>query len=303
MKTQNNILVVGSIALDNIETIKGKKEKVLGGSATYFTIAASHFTEVRLVAVVGSDFTENNHAIFKKKNINTKNLQIVKGNTFAWGGKYNSDFSSRKTLFTELGVFKNFKPIIHNDHINTPIVFLGNIHPTLQLNVIKQINQNSLVITDTMNLWIDISLNELWKVIASTDIFLLNNEEAIQLTGTSNLKKASEILLSKGPETVIIKKGAEGSMIAGKENLDNIPIFPGIDVYDPTGAGDSFAGGFCGYLAKYGNKNLINAIIYGSAIASYTVSQFGVSGLKNIKLKDIEKRADIITNLLSKNHQ
>ena len=233
------------------------------------------------------------------QNIDNKNVQVIDGKTFAWGGKYSPDFSTRETLFTNLGVFEHFNPIIHSDHTSTPIVFLGNIHPKLQMNVINQMSDESLVITDTMNLWINISLNRLWDVIANTDIFLLDDEEAEQLTDTSNLIKAAEILLSKGPDTVIIKKGVKGSMIAGKENLDNIPVFPGVDVCDPTGAGDSFAGGFCGYLAKFGEENLIDAIIFGSAVASFTVSQFSVNGLRNIQLKDIEKRANVISNLLS----
>ena len=299
MKKPNPILTVGSIALDNLETIKGKKEKALGGSATYFAMAASHFTETRVVGVVGTDFTDDGHDIFNRKNINSNNIQIVEGETFAWGGKYADDFSSRDTLFTNLGVFENFKPKINPNHLNTPIVFLGNIHPELQMDVINQMSDDSLIITDTMNLWINISLNRLWDVIERTDILLLNDEEAEQLTGESNLKTAAELLLNKGPKTVIIKKGAKGSMICGETNLDDIPVFPGVDVSDPTGAGDSFAGGFCGYLAKFGTENLVDAIIYGSAIASFTVSQFSVDGLRNIKIDDIEERAEVISNLLS----
>ena len=299
MKKPNPILTVGSIALDNLETIKGKKEKTLGGSATYFAMAASHFTETRVVGVVGTDFTDDGHDIFNRKNINSNNIQIVEGETFAWGGKYADDFSSRDTLFTNLGVFENFKPKINPNHLNTPIVFLGNIHPELQMDVINQMSDDSLIITDTMNLWIDISLNRLWDVIERTDILLLNDEEVEQLTGETNLKTAAELLLNKGPKTVIIKKGAKGSMMCGETNLDDIPVFPGVDVSDPTGAGDSFAGGFCGYLAKFGTENLVDAIIYGSAIASFTVSQFSVDGLRNIKIDDIEERAEVISNLLS----
>ena len=304
MKNQNSILTVGSIALDNLETIKGKKEKMLGGSATYFAMAASLFVEVRVVGVVGTDFTDEGHNIFDSNNIDKKNLQVIDGKTFSWGGKYSNDFSTRKTLFTDLGVFENFKPKIDKEHINTPIVFLGNIHPDLQMDVINQMNEDCLIITDTMNLWIDISLNSLFNVISKTDILLLNNEEAEQLTGESNLSKAGEILISKGPKTVVIKKGANGSMVCGEIEIDNIPVFPGIDVFDPTGAGDSFAGGFCGYLAINGRDNIIDAIIYGSAVASYTVSQFGVNGLKNINIDNIKDRAKTISSLLAeKNNQ
>ena len=299
MKNQNSILTVGSIALDNLETIKGKREKVLGGSATYFAMAASHFTETRVVGVVGTDFTDDGHEILSSENINNENLQIVEGETFAWGGKYSDDFSSRDTLYTNLGVFENFKPKINPDHLNTPIVFLGNIHPELQIDVINQMSDDSLIITDTMNLWIDISLDRLWDVIERTDILLLNDEEAEQLTGESNLKIAGKYLLNRGPKTVIIKKGAKGSMICGEINLDDIPVYPGVDVCDPTGAGDSFAGGFCGYIAKYGTENLVDAIIYGSAIASFTVSQFSVDGLRNIKFDDIKERVQVISHLLS----
>ena len=303
MKNQNPILTVGSIALDNLETIKGKKERVLGGSATYFAMAASQFTETRIVGVVGTDFTNEGHEIFNSNNIDNKNLQIIDGETFAWGGKYSDDFSSRDTLFTNLGVFENFKPKIREEHINTPIVFLGNIHPELQMDVINQMNDDCLIITDTMNLWIDISLNRLWDVIAKTDILLLNDEEAEQLTNESNLKTAGEILLTKGPKTIVIKKGSKGSMVCGEFEMDNIPVFPDVDVFDPTGAGDSFAGGFCGYLAIHGEKNIIDAIIYGSAVASYTVSQFSVEGLKNINFEDIHHRAEIISNLLAEKNQ
>tara|TARA_B100001029_G_scaffold16819_1_gene11238 strand:- start:4244 stop:5161 length:918 start_codon:yes stop_codon:yes gene_type:complete len=302
MKNQNPILAIGSIALDNLETIKGRRERVLGGSATYFTIAASQFTEVRVVGVVGTDFTKSGHEIFNSKNINTQNLQIVEGDTFAWGGKYSDDFSSRDTLFTNLGVFENFKPKIHFEHLNSPIVFLGNIHPELQIDVINQISNDSFIITDTMNLWIDISLNRLWEVIQKTNILLINDEEAEQLTGEKDLKIAGKILLSKGPKTIVIKKGANGSMVCGEIEMDNIPVFPGIDVFDPTGAGDSFAGGFCGYLANHGPHKVINAIIYGSAVASYTVSKFSIEGLKSINLDNIKKRAAVISSLLkSKN--
>ena len=299
MNNQNPILTVGSIALDNLETIKGKRERVLGGSATYFAMAASHFTEVRVVGVVGTDFTDDGHNIFKSENIDTKNLQIVEGETFSWGGKYTDDFSTRDTLFTNLGVFENFKPIINNNHLDSPIVFLGNIHPELQLDVIHQMSNDSLIITDTMNLWINISLDCLWDVISKTDILLLNDEEAEQLTGEQNLKIAGKKLIQKGPKTVVIKKGAKGSMICGEITMDNIPVFPGIDVIDPTGAGDSFAGGFCGYIAKYGTENLIDAILFGSAIASFTVSQFSVDGLREIKMSDIKERVDVISHLLS----
>lgn len=299
MNNQNPILTVGSIALDNLETIKGKRERVLGGSATYFAMAASHFTEVRVVGVVGTDFTEDGHNIFKSENIDNKNLQIVGGETFAWGGKYADDFSTRDTLFTNLGVFENFKPIINNNHLDSPIVFLGNIHPELQMDVINQVSDDTLIITDTMNLWIDISLNRLWDVISKTDILLLNDEEAEQLTGEKNLKIAGEKLIQKGPKTVVIKKGEKGSMVCGDVNMDNIPVFPGVDVFDPTGAGDSFAGGFCGYIAKFGTENLIDAIIYGSAIASFTVSQFSVDGLRKINMSDIKERVDVISHLLS----
>ena len=298
MENTNPILTVGSIALDNIETIKGKKEQLLGGSATYFSIAASQFTEVRIVGVVGTDFTDEGHKIFNSTNINIKNLQTVKGKTFSWGGKYSDDFSSRETLFTDLGVFESFKPKIYNKHLNTPIVFLGNIHPELQMNVIKQISENSLIVTDTMNLWINISLDKLWEVIAKTDILLLNDEEAIQLTNELNLKKAGKILVKKGPKTVVIKRGAKGSMVFGEIELERIPVYPGIDVYDPTGAGDSFAGGFCGYLACFDSCNILEAIIHGSAVASYTVSEFSINGLKNINLEDIQVRAKVIRNLM-----
>jgi sugar/nucleoside kinase (ribokinase family) len=298
VNNNKDIIVVGSVAFDNIETIKGKHTRLLGGSGTYFSIAASLFSKVYLVGVVGDDFNESYIKMFNSKSISTDYLNQAIGETFHWGGIYSDDFSTRKTLFTKLGVFENFSPKIDSNLFNDSILFLANIQPELQQTMINQINNSSLIVLDTMNLWIDNNSDELLDVIKQSDILLINDEEILQLTNSSNIENAAKFLLNNGLKYVIVKKGNKGSLIVSKDMRISVPAVPNIDVFDPTGAGDSFAGGFLGYIASNDNFDIINAVITGTAIASYTVSDFGINGIKNLELHNIEKRIKLITNLM-----
>ena len=289
MKVNDSILTIGSIALDTIETKDGFRKNILGGSASYFSIAASYFRQVNVLGVIGNDFPKEYWDLYKKFQINTDNIEIKPGSTFRWGGKYSDDYNTRETLFTELGVFDNYSPIINDSIQNSKLIFLGNIHPDMQMSVINKTSNEQIIILDTMNLWIDISLDSLKSVIKKTNIFLLNDEEAFLLTNTKNIEDAALILSNMGPDIVIIKKGSLGSYILDtKQKLKvNVPAFSIDKVVDTTGAGDSFAGGFVGCLK---NNNIIDSVVTGSAIASFTVSAFGVEGLLNITKAEIEER-------------
>ena len=294
-----DISVVGSIALDSLKTPKGDRESILGGSAMYFSISASIFSNVEVIGIVGTDFPDSGWDIFKIRNINHQNISIENGKTFSWGGRYNNDYSSRDTLFTDLGVFENYNPKNLSSINKNGTLFLANIHPQLQLNVLNQLNKNvSLVVADTMNLWIDTDLPGLNDVISKSNIFLLNDEEAIQLTGCSDLLEAGKYIMNQGPNTVIIKMGSKGSLLLDQEESYHMPCVPNIDVYDPTGAGDSFAGGFIGFISQFGIENKKLALAYASAIASYTVSDFGISNLLNLNLDSIKSRVKIIETLM-----
>ena len=293
MKFDDSILTIGSIALDTIETKKGTHENILGGSASYFSIAASYFRDVNVLGVVGNDFPKKYWNLYKQCHINTENIEIKNGPTFRWGGKYSDDYDTRETLFTELGVFENYSPIVKSSVQNSKFIFLGNIHPDMQMSVIDKTNSEQIIILDTMNLWIDISLDSLKNVIKNTNIFLLNDEEAFLLTNEKTIEEAALILSKMGPDIVIIKKGSLGSYILdNKNNIKmNVPAFSIDNVVDTTGAGDSFAGGFVGNLK---NNNIIDSVITGSAIASFTVTAFGVEGLLNISKAEINARINHI---------
>ena len=292
------IITVGSIALDTLETPSGKVTDALGGSSTYFALAASMFAPVHLVGVVGTDFPETGWELFKSRNIDVTDVQIVDGKTFRWGGRYSDDLHSRDTLFTELGVFENFQPVIKDKAGQADLVFLGNIHPGLQKTVCDSALNARSIVTDTMNLWIDISRNELMDVIRQTDIFLLNDEEAIQLTGKDDLNEAADTLLAYGPSVVIIKQGGRGSLLADGQTRIQIPVVPGITAIDPTGAGDSFAGGLLGYLANNSETDLIPAVIQATAVASFTVSGLGVDGLMVATPETVEERVKLVSSLM-----
>ena len=293
MKETNKIAAVGSVAFDTIETPNGSKQSLLGGSATYFGIASSYYTQTSLIGVVGTDFTNNEWDVFKKHNINTDSIEIVEGKTFSWGGRYSDNYSTRDTLFTELGVFENFKPSITRN-IKNPILYLGNIQPELQFDVIKQIEKPYLIAADSMNLWIDLFPKDVWKLITKVDILFLNDEEAIQLTGNNNINEIAEKFLTMGPNIVIIKLGSKGALLATKNSKTHISVVPNTTVIDPTGAGDSFAGGTLGYIARHGLKEIVNAVKHGTTIASYTVSNFGINNLSNIKQEDFNQKLSSI---------
>ena len=269
MNKPKTILAVGSIALDTLETPRGNRQDILGGSATYFSISAGLLAPVKLVGVVGNDFPEEGWQLFRSRNINTDNILVEAGSTFRWGGKYSDDYSVRDTLFTELGVFEDFTPSIQEADRLSPLVFLGNIHPSLQKFVAKLTPLAEYIVTDTMNLWIDLFPEKLTEVLKLSTILLINHEEAEQFTGQSEIFKAASDLLSAGPEIVVIKKGADGAYLARGDSRYSIPVFPIKQVIDPTGAGDSFAGGFMGYLSQTSEPNFLEAVIVGPAMASF----------------------------------
>ena len=296
-----DIVVVGSVAFDDIETIKGKKNRLLGGSGLYFSIASSLYTKTHLIGIVGDDFDQKYIDMLHSKSISTDYLIKENGKTFSWGGKYSPNFDQRDTLFTDLGVFEQFSPKIDSTKFNNPILFLANIQPQLQMQVINQLENASLIVMDTMNLWIDNCLNELKDVIKKVNVLLINEEEIIDLTGIDDLYKAGKYILNDGPQYVIIKKGSKGAIIVSNKDNISIPAVPNIDVFDPTGAGDSFAGGFLGYLATNQNFDLTGAVIHGTAVASYTVSGFGIEAIEKIEFNNIKNRVKLLEELIKEN--
>ena len=294
MSATKPILAVGSIALDSLETIEGNRTEIIGGSSTYFGLAAKLFAPVSLVGVVGEDFPQEGWNLLSNTNIDVKNIQIQPGTTFRWGGRYNNDYSHRETLFTNLGVFEKFEPSILENYKKADFLFLGNIQPDLQLNVANQMESVKTIVCDTMNLWIDLCPDKLWDVLKRVDVFLLNDEEAVQLTAKKNLSEAANQLLQSGPRVVVIKQGANGALLTYDDVSVQIPVFPIKSLIDPTGAGDSFAGGFIGHLVNSGSNDLIEAVITGAAIASFTVSGFGVEGLLEANIDSIQNRKNII---------
>jgi len=286
---------VGSIALDDVETPKAKVKGALGGSNTFISIAASYFTKpIYMVGVVGEDFPEEHLNLFKKYDIDLEGLQIIPGGkTFRWGGVYLENFIDRDTTFTDLNVFENFNPIIPESKRESKIVLLGNIDPVLQLNVLEQINNPDLVICDTMNLWINIRNNELKEVIKKIDVLIINDSEAKMLANENNVIRAAKMVMDMGPKYLIIKKGEHGAMLFGEDKIFSAPAYPIEELHDPTGAGDTFAGGFAGYLLKSGDisfANMKKAVVYGSTMASFSVEQFSTGGIENLTNEKIEKR-------------
>ncbi len=288
-----SILVVGSVALDSVETPYGKADEAVGGSATFFSTSASYFHPVNLVGVVGIDYPMSEIEFLKERGVDFTGLQMVEGLTFRWAGKYNFDLNERETLYTHLNVFSAFRPIIPDNYKNSDFVFLGNIAPELQYNVLDQVQKPKCVILDTMNFWITGSLDALKKVLQRVDLFMLNDSEARLLTGETNLIKATKVIFGMGPKTIVIKKGEHGAALITPEFIFFVPAFPVENVFDPTGAGDTFAGGFVGYLAKSGDlseANLRRAVVYGSAMASFCVEDFSIRGLKNLTPEKIAGR-------------
>lgn len=290
------LLIVGTVAFDAIETPFGKTDKILGGAATFIGLAASQFeVQSAIVSVVGDDFPQEYIDLLKNKNIDTSSLEVVKGGkTFFWKGKYHNDLNSRDTLVTELNTLAEFNPVVPNNFKDADVVMLGNLHPSVQMSVINQMEKRpKLIILDTMNFWMDNTLAELTEVIKHTDIITINDEEARQLTNEYSLVKAAAKIHKMGPKYVVIKKGEHGAFLFNKENVFFAPALPLEEVFDPTGAGDTFAGGFSGYLAATGNtsfNNIKNAVIHGSNLASFCVERFGTERMKELDRDEVNKR-------------
>jgi len=289
----DNILIVGSVGLDTIETSFGKRDNLLGGSATYASISAGRFCPVNLVGVVGDDFPQEGKLIFKEYCHNTDDLRIEKGRTFRWGGCYHENNEDRDTLFTELGVFENFKPELSEINKKANWVFLANIHPNLQLDVLRQCNSNPLVIMDTMNLWINTAYDELLSVISCTNILLINESELIELTSTNDLEKGARKIIDRGPENVIVKCGSKGSISYSKDNVISIGVVSNCKVVDPTGAGDSYGAGFISGLVE--GFSISNSMVRGTTMASFCIEDFGVQAMLDIKEDEYLKRFNSIT--------
>lgn len=290
-----SLLVVGSVALDSVETPFGHVENALGGSAVYISTAASFFTKpIRCVGVVGGDFPQEHMRFLEEQGIDLDGLQVVKeGRTFRWAGRYHYDLNNRDTLLTELNVFSAFDPKIPDAYRRSAYVCLGNIHPVLQRKVLDQISKPRLVVGDTMNYWIESTPSELKETLKVIDVLILNDSEARLLTREPNLTKAARAIRSMGPRIVIIKKGEHGALLVTEETIFSAPAYPLENLYDPTGAGDSFAGGFIGWLAKtedLSDANLKRAVIYGSTLASFCVERFSVDGLRNLSSLKIQDR-------------
>jgi sugar/nucleoside kinase (ribokinase family) len=291
----NPILAVGSVAFDTIKNPFGEAERVVGGSATYFSVAASFFTDVRLVAVVGEDFADRGDEIFAGRSIDLAGLQTVPGETFRWKGEYGFDLNSRETIYTKLNVFEQFKPVIPEAYRSSPFVFLGNIHPRLQLDVLDQVKSPRLVAADTMNYWIEGAPDDLREVLKRVDVLIINDSEARELSGEANLVKAARVIRAMGPRTAIIKRGEHGCLMTcpGEGEFFAAPALPLEEVFDPTGAGDTFAGGFLGSLAACGEitqEAMARAIIYGSTLASFAVEDFSLDRLLRLTQIEIAER-------------
>ena len=294
------LLVVGTVAFDSIRTPHGRAENILGGSAAYFSLAASWFVPVQVVAVVGDDFGEEHLRLFQDRGVDTAGLVRAPGKTFRWSGEYAGDMNEARTLETHLNVFEEFSPKIPASYLDSEFVFLGNIDPVLQLHVRRQLPKARLAALDSMNYWIKGKPEELKKALAEVDVLLINETEARMLSGISNLKKAAEVIQKMGPRTLVIKRGEHGVMLFSDGGIFSAPAFPLDEVHDPTGAGDSFAGGFMGHLAKAGDLShvqLRRAVIYGSVMASYAVEEFGLARLLRLTPKEIEARYREFKNL------
>lgn len=299
----NNLLTVGSVAFDAIETPFGKTDKILGGAGTYISLAASYFgIKSNIISVVGNDFPTEYFEILHSHNINTDGIEVKKdGKTFFWSGKYHENMNIRDTLTTELNVLAEFDPKVPDSYQNADVLCLGNLTPVIQRQVIERLNKRpKFIAMDTMNFWMNIMLDELKKTISMVDVLIINDEEARQLSGENSLIKASNKIIELGPKYLIIKKGEHGALLMDKKNIFTAPAYPVIDVFDPTGAGDTFAGGFCGYLTKtddFSFENLKNAVIAGSAMASFCVEKFGTEKIQNLKQNEIKERIDKFSSI------
>ncbi|MCF4100557.1 PfkB family carbohydrate kinase [Gillisia sp. M10.2A] len=291
----SKLLIVGTVAFDAIETPFGKTDKILGGAATYIGLSASQFdVDSAIVSVVGEDFPEEHLNLLTGNNINIDGLEIVKGGkTFFWSGKYHNDLNTRDTLDTQLNVLADFNPVVPAAYKDAEIVMLGNLHPLVQLSVLEQITSPKLVVLDTMNFWMDNAWDDLMKVISKVDVITINDEEARQLTGEHSLVRAARKIEKLGPKYVVIKKGEHGALLFHNDQIFFAPALPLEEVFDPTGAGDTFAGGFTGYIAKSNDisfENMKNAVIYGSTLASFCVEKFGTERMTGLNKNEINSR-------------
>jgi sugar/nucleoside kinase (ribokinase family) len=290
-----SLLVVGSVAFDSLESPYGKVDRVLGGAATYFAVAASFFTHVSIVAIVGDDFTEKDATVFRGRHIDTEGLEHAPGKTFFWAGRYSENLNERVTLATELNVFAEFKPRLPEKYRNSKYVFLANIAPDLQRSVLNQVKgKPKLAALDTMNYWIERSNAELRETLRHVDILMINDSETRALSNEHNLLRAAKHIFKMGPSTLVVKRGEHGATMVDKDRVFCVPAFPLEEPHDPTGAGDSFAGGFMGYLAGAGQKSdaaLRRAMVYGSVLGSFAVERFGLDRLRTLKRSEIHARA------------
>lgn len=292
----HQLLIVGTVAFDAIETPFGKTDKILGGAGTYIGLAASQYKKVdpAIVSVVGDDFPKAYLDLLTDHGINIDGIEVVKGGkTFFWSGKYHNDMNTRDTLDTQLNVLADFQPVVPQAYVDADIVMLGNLHPAVQMSVLEQVKNPKLVILDTMNFWMDTTLDLLKKVIAKVDVITINDEEARQLSGEYSLVKAARVIRDMGPNHVVIKKGEHGALLFHDEEMFFAPALPLEEVFDPTGAGDSFAGGFAGYLTKSNDisfQNMKNAVIHGSNLASFCVEKFGTERMQSLHKKEIKAR-------------
>ena len=299
----SKLLIVGTVAFDAIETPFGKTDKILGGAATYIGLSAANFNVTSgIVSVVGGDFPEEYLQMLKDRNVDTEGIEIVKdGKTFFWSGKYHNDMNTRDTLATELNVLESFNPVVPENFKDAGIVMLGNLHPLVQNAVLAQMTKKpKLVVLDTMNFWMDIAMAELKEVIKKVDVITINDEEARQLSGEYSLLVAAEKIQAMGPKYVVIKKGEHGALLFHKDQVFFAPALPLEEVYDPTGAGDTFAGGFSGYLAKTDDvsfENMKNALIHGSNLASFCVEKFGTERMQTVTETEINERLVSFRNL------
>jgi len=300
-----SLIIIGTVAFDAIETPFGKTDKIVGGAATYASLAASYFyNQTKIVAVVGDDFKKEDIALLENHGVDTEGLQIKAGEkSFFWSGKYHNDMNSRDTLVTELNVLEHFDPIIPESYQDCEYLMLGNLTPQIQRTVIERLkNRPKLIVLDTMNFWMDIMMDDLLETIKLVDVLTINDSEARQLSGEYSLVKAANKILTMGPKYLIIKKGEHGALLFHEDKIFSAPALPLADVFDPTGAGDTFAGGFIGYLAQVGTvnfNNMKNALIYGSALASFCVEKFGTERLLELDKETIAARLQQFVSLSS----
>ena len=300
----NKLLIVGTVAFDSIETPDDKVEKILGGAATFIGISSSLFNiNSAIVSVVGGDFPSEYIEMFRKRRIDVASLEIKEnGKTFFWAGKYAKNMNERETIKTEVNVLADFNPVVPENYRSPNVIVLGNLDPIVQLKLMEQIDKSpTITILDTMNFWMDNTMDNLKKIISKVDLICINDEEVIQLSGLDSITEGAKKILKMGPDFIIVKRGSLGSILIDKFNMFECPAFPVKKVKDPTGAGDSFAGGLAGYLTKVNSSSfdeIKNAVIYATATASFSVEGFGINGIEKIQYSDIVKRADFINKLL-----